>query len=245
MRLETGFNLVVWLGTTDTPIAEAVASLGEALLTAFIWDAPAQEFERYASDAPAALNSSRTLSCGEGLWLQVDRRVSWELEPLLTAGCADPDPSIHDIVSGSRGPEGSDSDSAFQSLEVHPSDPGIVFLGTERNDFVRSRDGGDTWTRHREELRRAGDLYPEVWDIATSPTDPDLILAATLDSLGPPVGDLPGAVAGVYCNTDGGDTWTQIVCRLPTSRVTAVAFHPTDPQIAVLGAEGARRASQA
>lgn len=238
LELAAGFNLVTWLGSSGTPIAQAVASLGDALSATFIWDASAQDFERYTPSAPAALNSSRTLSRGEGLWLLVDRQVGWELEPVLTAGCADPDPSAHEIVSVPRGPEGPDNDSVFQSLEVDPSNPDIVFLGTERNGFVRSRDGGETWTRHREGVRHAGDLYPEVWDIAISPADPNLILAATLDSPGPPVGDFPSAVAGIYRSTDGGDTWTQIVGGLPTSRITAVEFHPTDPQIAVLGAEG-------
>ncbi|HJN93882.1 MAG TPA: sialidase family protein, partial [Dehalococcoidia bacterium] len=80
--------------------------------------------------------------------------------------------------------------------------------------------------------------YPEIWDIAFASADPNLVLAATLDSPGPPTGDYPSAIAGIYRSTDGGQSWTQVVCGLTTSRITSVAFHPTNANIAVLGAEG-------
>ena len=37
--LSPGFNLVVWTGATGVPVSEAVASLGDALASLFLWDA--------------------------------------------------------------------------------------------------------------------------------------------------------------------------------------------------------------
>ena len=67
---------------------------------------------------------------------------------------------------GPDGPEGPDRDNPFRSLTVHPLDANTVLLGTERNGFVKSIDGGQTWTRHRLGLRHQSGGYPEIWDIS-------------------------------------------------------------------------------
>ena len=129
------------------------------------------------------------------------------------------------IVSGPPGPElPKDRDSVFRSLTVDPSDADIVFLGTERNGFVRSLDGGQTWTRHRKGFRSDGTSYPEVWDIDISLSDPDVLMAATLDSPGPPTG-LRGQ-PGLYKSTDGGGSWSQMNCGFTTSRVVSIRIDP-------------------
>jgi photosystem II stability/assembly factor-like uncharacterized protein len=124
-------------------------------------------------------------------------------------------------VDGPSGLEGPDHDSVFQSLTVHPTNADTLLLGTERNGFVRSTDGGRTWTRHREGLRVFNDQYTEVWDISYAPSDPTVVYAATLDSPGPAHGLAPSAAGGVYKSVNGGDTWTQINCGLPNSRPTS------------------------
>lgn len=101
------------------------------------------------------------------------------------------------IISGPSGPSVGDTDSPFRSLTVHPTNPNIVLLGTEANGFVRTTDGGTTWTRHREGLRDSGTAYPEIYDIAYAPSDPNIVYAATVDSPGPPTGPYPSALAGV------------------------------------------------
>ena len=141
------------------------------------------------------------------------------------------------VVTGPSGPEGADGDRVFRSLTVHPDDPDTVILGTERNGFVRSTDGGGTWTRLRTGLR-SDFLYPEIWDIAFAPSDPSVLMAATLDSPGPTTGTAPSVGAGIYRSTDGGESWAQMNCGFSTSRVNSVRFDPTDPLIAVAGLEG-------
>ena len=144
-----------------------------------------------------------------------------------------------EVIPGPSAPGDHDRDSVFRSLTVDPTDHDVVLMGTERNGFVKSVDGGATWTRHRQGLRWSPGIgYPEVYDISISPVDPNLVLAATVDSPGPVTGDFPSAIAGLYMSTDGGQTWARKNCGLTSSRVVAVRFDPTDADraIATIGA---------
>lgn len=147
--------------------------------------------------------------------------------------------ATHDtpVVSGPSGPEPpSDGDRVFRSLTVDPTNADVVVLGTERNGFVRSTDGGQTWMRHRSGLRSHRSGYPEVWDIDISSSNPDVIMAASLDSPGPPTG--PRADSGVYRSDDGGHSWVQLNCGFTTSRVVSIRIDPSNPDVAVAGLEG-------
>ena len=124
----------------------------------------------------------------------------------------------NEIISGPATPESADRDSVFRSLTVHPTDPQIVLMGTERNGILKSTDGGATWTWHRQGLRwMPGVGYPEFYDIAISPDDPNIVFAATVDSPGPVTGDYPSAIAGIYKSVDGGETWVRKNCGLTNS----------------------------
>ena len=101
----------------------------------------------------------------------------------------------NDVIPGPDGPSGADNDSAFRSLTVHPHSSDIVLMGTERNGFVFSSDGGRTWSRKRRGLEYSDGLYPEIWDIAFDPLDPSNVYAATLDS--------PGAGSATTCECHG------------------------------------------
>lgn len=141
------------------------------------------------------------------------------------------------VVSGPSGPKPpGDGDRVFRSLTVDPTNAEVVVLGTERNGFVRSIDGGRTWTRQRSGLRSYPYGYFEVWDIDISSSNPDVMMAATLDSPGPPTG--PRAVSGVYRSTDGGQTWVQLNCGFTTSRVNSIRIDPSNSDVAVAGLAG-------
>ena len=123
-------------------------------------------------------------------------------------------------------------------MAVHPTDPNHILLGTERNGFLRSLDGGATWERLRSGLHHNGGGYPEIYDIAFAPTNPNVIYAATVDSPGPLTRD--GAVSGVYKSTDGGATWQRKSCGLEDNggRVTAVYVDPQDENHAFIAISG-------
>lgn len=144
----------------------------------------------------------------------------------------------NDVIPGPDGPSGEDQDSAFRSLTVHPHSSDIILMGTERNGFVFSSDGGRTWSRKRRGLEYSDGLYPEIWDIAFDPLDPSNVYAATLDSPGPATGNYPSSKAGLYKSVDGGETWTQMNTGLPNSRVNSVQVSGANPNTVIIGLEG-------
>ncbi len=144
------------------------------------------------------------------------------------------------VIAGPTAPNSLDPDQVFRSLAIHASNPDIVYLGTERNGVVRSVDGGRTWTRLRNGLRHAAFGYPEVWDLALSPTNPARAVAATADSPGPATGDYPSSIAGVYATVDGGATWARANCGLTNTSIAAVAFDRLNPGAVVIGVSAGR-----
>jgi len=76
------------------------------------------------------------------------------------------------------------------AVEVHPTDPNIVFIG-ENNRIQRTVDGGNTW----ELLFQADNLYAN--DIKFNPVNPDIILIATQ--------------AGLFRTINGGQNWDIIL----------------------------------
>ena len=144
----------------------------------------------------------------------------------------------NEIIPGPSAPVGPDNDSVFRSLTIHPTDPDTIIMGTERNGFVMSADGGQSWSRHRSGLRHMSGGYPEIWDIAYNPVDPSIIYAATLDSPGPVSGDYPSTIAGLYKSIDGGLSWQRSNCGLTNSRITSVQVDTASPSTVIIGVEG-------
>ena len=87
VALQPGFNLVTWTGATGTPIAVALAGLGDALQVAFTYEERDELFLSYGPDRPPFLNSADFLTYGEGLWVQVDEPRTWE-QPAPPPGSA-------------------------------------------------------------------------------------------------------------------------------------------------------------
>ena len=117
------------------------------------------------------------------------------------------------------------------------ADTSIVWVGTgeatNRNSvgwgdgIYKSVDGGRTFTNMG--LR---DTY-QISEIATHPTNPDIVYVAAVGHLFDYSGD-----RGLYKTTDGGATWTKLTSGLPDDKrvgATVVAMDPDDPETLYVG----------
>jgi photosystem II stability/assembly factor-like uncharacterized protein len=101
----------------------------------------------------------------------------------------------------------------------------------------RSDDAGETWyqlTRPQPPpslTNVAGSLrVPNVYDVAISPVDEDLVLAATAEETRVPA----SSRQGIYRSTDGGESWSLVyrfLCSSGPGRVGQIAFAPDDPDL--------------
>ncbi|MEE8402738.1 MAG: hypothetical protein V3R93_03200 [Candidatus Hydrothermarchaeaceae archaeon] len=161
--------------------------------------------------------------------------------------CGNEPGNANEIIPGPSGHEGDyNIDNPFRSLTIHPENPDIVLVGTERNGFLKSTDGGLSWTRHRKGIRHDKPVegappselgYPEIYDIAMSESNPDIIYAATTGGPGPLAGEY-GDDGGMYKSTDGGKTWKRRNCGLGNSWVWSVHISPDNPDEVVIGIAG-------
>ena len=149
--------------------------------------------------------------------------------------------SVATIGSGIwQSPDGGDNwirasgiwgDSRVFVTTAHPTDPSVVFAGTDEGIF-RSRDRGKSFDRIDSPM----DSY-QVWRIAFDPADPDTIFAGT-------------APSALFRSRDGGDHWEKLTVDMAEScpnvrvpRVTALVVDPSDHNIVWAGVEvdGVRR----
>ena len=70
-----------------------------------------------------------------------------------------------------------------------------------------------------------------IGDIATAPSDPDIVWVGTGEANGDYWGD------GMYKSTDGGTTWTNMGLR-GSSRIGRIRIHPGNPDIVYVAATG-------
>ena len=140
------------------------------------------------------------------------------------------------IVSGPQSPGEGDRDNPFRSLTVNPSSPNVILVGTERNGFVRSSDGGNTWERFRYGVRHETEGYTEIYDIGIAANSPNVIYAATtLGGPGPLGGSYPSSGGGVYKSSDGGMTWERKNCGIHNNGGRTTAIHVSDADHVIIG----------
>ena len=115
-------------------------------------------------------------------------------------------------------PKGLPEKTNVHAITVHPTNPDIVFIGTQEGPY-RTADRGEKW----EKLS-----FPEkaeVWSILMHPSNPRTIYAGT-------------SPVGVYRSDDGGDSWRKLpkavqpvehVKMAFASRVMRLAVDPAHP----------------
>ena len=112
-------------------------------------------------------------------------------------------------------------------VTLHPTQPGVVFAGTQAGPY-RSTDAGDTWER----MHFPGD-EPVVWSFEIHPADARVMYVGTQDM-------------AVYRSEDGGGHWRRLmvptnpdglcVMGFPT-RMIRLAIDPTNPDELYAGVE--------
>jgi len=115
-------------------------------------------------------------------------------------------------------------------MEVSPSHPNIIWVGTGENLMARSSfagtgvykstDGGETWT-HTGLIETH-----HIARVAVHPKDPEIVYIAALGH-----NYTYNPERGVYKTTDGGKTWDKCLYISEKAGVTDVIIDPSDPKI--------------
>ena len=117
-----------------------------------------------------------------GIWRTADKGLNWTL---LTANV------LHDAIG---------------AVQIHPSDPNVVYAGTS-GKIIKTTDGGATWNTVYSE----NNLWTDA--IAIHPDLPDIVLAAT--------------ETGLLRSDNGGSSWTKI----HNQRTWTVKNQPGNPGV--------------
>lgn len=94
----------------------------------------------------------------------------------------------------------------------HPTDPGVLFVGTEEFGIHSSRNGGKWWDRSE-----AGVDHTTFYTIAFDPNKPDVMYAG-------------GYTTGIYKSMDGGKSWARKNDGLEYLNIHGIAVDPTNSE---------------
>lgn len=147
---------------------------------------------------------------GKGVYKSTDAGKKWELVGLEKTG-------------------------QIGAVEVHPSNPDVVFVAAIGNAFApnaergvfRTKDGGKSW----EKVLFIADTIG-ISDIEFAPNNPNILYAGAWRGERKPWTIISGGKeGGIYKSTDGGDTWKKLDKGLPKGLIGKIdlAVSPANP----------------
>ena len=194
------------------------ASYDSAMLSEFAWRpiGPAVTSGRVVdlavAESPEGMTGSHlgkllyAASASGGVWKSVNAGTTWE--PIFDR----------------------QSTSSIGDIEISPSNPEVVWVGTGESNNQRSsswgdgvyksENGGKTWEHMG--LRAS----QHIGRIVVHPSNSNIVFVA---AQGPLWAD--GGERGLYKTVDGGKTWKAVIRISPHTGVTDVVIDPTDPSI--------------
>ncbi|MGD8726792.1 MAG: hypothetical protein PVH40_04055, partial [Gemmatimonadales bacterium] len=127
--------------------------------------------------------------------------------------------SIGPAVAGGR----------IHDVEALPDDPSTIYVATASGGIWKSTNKGTTW-------RPIFDDQPvsTFGDLTIAPSDADILWVGTGEQNNRQSTSWGN---GVYRSLDGGETWTHVGLD-ETRHISRVLVHPTDPDVAYVGALG-------
>ena len=107
-----------------------------------------------------------------------------------------------------------------KSISFHPQNPNIIYVAVEVGGFLRSNDGGQTWTT-------VANINPDAHRVFVPTNDPSKLYGtAPTTNCGPEV------TAGFCVSNDGGDHWQSMTPRdFRIGYVDPFFVHPKDPNL--------------
>ncbi len=154
-------------------------------------------------------------------WLLIAGHVAplqAQIDPALLAG----------MEARSIGPAGMSG--RIADVEAVVSNPNIVYLGAATGGVWKSVNGGLTW----EPLFDDQPVHA-IGTVDVFQASPDIVWVGTGE--GNPRNSVSGGGNGVYKSMDGGRTWEHLGLDA-TERIHRIALHPSNPEIAYVGAMG-------
>jgi photosystem II stability/assembly factor-like uncharacterized protein len=166
-----------------------------------------------------------------------------EMEKITSRKNSGEDEGVSSEVWSNIGPKAIDMSSSFipywgknsgriRGLDVHPTDPNVVYIGAAAGGVWKTTNGGTTWTD------LSGDLNLLTFGaIAIDPNNPNTVYAGTGETRWF-FNNVTFEGDGLYKSTNGGTNWTRITAGLGTQTQFAdieVSPHNSNIILAALG----------
>ena len=110
-----------------------------------------------------------------------------------------------------------------------PGDANTYYFGAASGGVWKSTDGGIHWEPLFDDQPAQS-----IGAIAVAPSDPNVVWVGTGEAH---IRSNVSIGNGVYRSTDGGRTWTHLGLE-SSGRISRIRVHPTDPDVAYVGALG-------